>query len=90
LEPLGWSASIVSSPSFALTLDRDAGSFHDPLHLSVDPDGLNLGTFTGTIVLTVTNALPISVEEPVQNMTITLRMVEKAWRVHLPLITSAG
>ncbi len=90
LEPLGWSASIASSPFFTLTLDGDAGSFHDPLHLSVDPDGLNLGVYTGTLVLTVTNALPIPVEEPVQNITITLRMVEKVWRVHLPLITSAG
>jgi hypothetical protein len=89
LEPLGWSASIVSSPPFALTLDREAGSYHDPLHLSVDPEGLNVGTFTGTIVLTVTNALPISVEEPVQNITITLQMVERVWRVHLPLITGA-
>jgi hypothetical protein len=84
-EPIDWSASLLSS-SFPITLTETSGSYRETLPYTADPTGLGLGTHTATVATTSTVRIPVPIADGIQNVEVSLIVVEELFSAYLPLV----
>jgi len=78
----GWTAETTAS-ELGLSLSPTHGDAGGSTAVTVDPRGLGLGTYTGTITFTAdTSEIP---ESPIA-VPVHVHIVDSIWRTHLPLV----
>jgi hypothetical protein len=84
-EPMNWTGSLVSS-SFPITLETTSGACPDTLPYVADSTGLEVGRHTATVATTATVGIPVPISDPVQNVEVSIFVVEEIFAAYLPLV----